>query len=194
MILNFYAAVVSHNEDISLLHLAGRQIPIAPINYIRFFALLAVYIKLSIAEFDFLPFQGHNSLQEHDPGPGESDGNHVGSVWIGKEVSAFPAEMKIPVSIGRFHAGPLNPERKTHIAEKEIRGTGNKPDPDEKSGRKLREEKTADGPAGGDHFWGSSSRTFIPLLSTKTDSGLNPFAAHSPRPKSFLMLPKMRIS
>jgi hypothetical protein len=152
MIFNGYATVVSDDKDISLFHPAGRQIPIAPITHIGLFDLFAVHIKLPIPEFDFLPFQGHNPLQEHDPGPRKPDGYHIIPVRIGKEVSTSPAEMKISIPIRRFHAGSLNPERKTNKAEKKVRGKGHQPHPDEKSGRKFGKEETADGPAGGDHL------------------------------------------
>jgi hypothetical protein len=154
MIFNGYAAVVSDDKDISLFHPAGRKIPIASITHIGLLDLFAVHIKLTIPEFDFLPFQGHNPLQEHDPGPGKPDGYHLIPVRIEKEVSTSPAEMKISIPIGRLHAGSLNPERKTHIAEKKVGGKGDQRCPDEKSDRKFGKEETADAPAGGDHFGG----------------------------------------
>jgi len=191
MMFNVYAAVVSDDKDISLLHPAGRQIPIASIVHIGLFDLFPVHIKLPIPEFDFLPFQGHNSLQEHDPGPGESDGHHLVPVWIGKEVSAFPAEMKISVPICRFHTAALNPERKTYIAEKKVGGKGYESYPDEKSGRKFREEKAADDPTGDDHFWGSSPRGSFAFISEKTGSGANPCSTLSPPPLGFLLPQKL---
>jgi hypothetical protein len=124
MIFNVYAAVVSNDKNIPLLNPAGTQIPIAPITHIGLFDLFAVHKKLSIPEFDFLPFQGHNPFQKHDPGSRKADGYHIVPVRIGNEISTFPTNVKIPVSICRFHAGSLNPKGKTHIAKEKVRGKG----------------------------------------------------------------------
>jgi hypothetical protein len=157
MIFKGDSAVVSDHEDIPFFHPPGGKVPIPSIPDVPFFDLLAVHIKNSVPELDFLPLQGHNSFEKHDPGPGKPDVHHLESLRLGKEVAPPPAKVKIPLPIRRFHAASLNPERKAGIAEKKGGAKAHQPGPDEEPNPEFGKEEKADGSAGAVHVRGNSS-------------------------------------
>jgi hypothetical protein len=134
VVLDVDAPVVSDHEDIALLHPPGREIPIPPGLHMNLFYPLAVYIEVPVSEFDFLPLQGHDPLEKHNPGPGKPDVHHLEALRFGKEVAQPPTEIKIAAPVGGFHAAPLNPEGKTNVSEKQEGAKGRQTEPDEEPG------------------------------------------------------------
>jgi hypothetical protein len=141
MIFNRHAPIISYHIDTIFFNSPGGKIPIARKPNIRFDDLPVVNKKPPVTEFHLLAFASHHPLQKHDPASGKTYGDHIMSFRLRKKVSQPPTKVDSSVGIGWLHAGPLNREGRTEIAEKKKSGDRDQGDPDQEHGGQRGEKK-----------------------------------------------------